>query len=31
MDLLNTKFVKTQFNLKTNDHLNVADFYPVVR
>lgn len=30
MGLLNVKFVKTQFNLKTNDHLNSADFFPVI-
>ena len=31
MGLLNTRFDKTQFNLKTSDHLNSTDLYPVIR
>jgi len=31
MGLLNAKFVKMQFNRKTNDHLNGADIYPDIR
>jgi hypothetical protein len=31
MGLVNAKFVKAQFNLKTNFLLNSADFYAIIR